>query len=299
LLAVGADAAMCYLDPKPGLNPKHPAYDIYRSVSAGKIEDASDSVLIVPEIFGAVFSYFKNAQPCLWWLSVDNYLPHDQKGSANRIDFKDDRLVHLAQSDYAKRFLHGRGAKTILSLSDYIHKDLRSQAPAFPRRDLVLYNPKKGLKFTEKLISAFPDTAFVPLNGMNRAALRALYETAKVYIDFGHHPGKDRMPREAAAAGCCILTSRSGAAGNDLDTPIDEAYKFEVSDSSIAPVGLLLDDIFQHYAERSLDFRRYREVIDNQEAVFRIEAQAFALYLASRLGCDWRPNATEPAALAG
>src|SRR5690606_23830232 len=118
------------------------------------------------------------AQPCLWWLSVDNYLPHDVEGAPNRVDFADDRIVHLAQSEYARRFVHGRGAKTILSLSDYIHKDLRSYSAVFPRRDLVLYNPKKGLEFTEKLISAFPDHAFVPLSGMNRPALRVLYETA-------------------------------------------------------------------------------------------------------------------------
>jgi hypothetical protein len=299
LLGIGADAAMCYLGEKAGLNPKHPDYDVYRSVKAAKVEDAPDSVVIVPEIFASVFSYFKKAQPCVWWLSVDNYLPHDVDGAPNRVDFTDDRIVHLAQSEYANRFLRERGAKTIIALSDYIREDLRSRSPGLPRRDLILYNPKKGMEFTEKLISAFPDKPFVPLSGMNRTALRVLYETAKVYIDFGHHPGKDRMPREAAAAGCCIITSRSGAAGNNLDTPIDDRYKFELHSSSIDPIGQLIEDILRHYDDRSLDFVRYRDVIENQEAVFRVEAQAFGLHMASRLGCPFPAKAIEPDALAG
>jgi hypothetical protein len=120
-----------------------------------------------------------------------------------------------------------------------------------------------------------------------------------VYIDFGHHPGKDRMPREAAAAGCCIITSRSGAAGNDLDTPINGRYKFELLASSIEPIGQLLGDILRNYDDRILDFARYRDVIENQEAVFRVEAQAFGLHMASRLGCPFPARDIEPNALAG
>jgi hypothetical protein len=120
-----------------------------------------------------------------------------------------------------------------------------------------------------------------------------------MYIDVGHHPGKDRMPREAAAAGCCIITSRSGAAGNDLDTPIDDSYKFELLSSSIDPIAQLIEDILRNYDDRSLDFVRYRDVIENQEAVFRVEAQAFGLHMASRLGCPFPTKAIEPNALAG
>ena len=48
---------------------------------------------------------------------------------------------------------------------------------------------------------------------------------AKVYIDFGGHPGKDRIPREAALCGCCVVTGRRGAAGNDVEVPINQSYK--------------------------------------------------------------------------
>jgi hypothetical protein len=215
------------------------------------------------------------------------------------VDFTDNRIFHLAQSEYAIRFLRGRGAKTIISVSDYIHDGLKSQLPELPRRDIILYNPKKGMEFTEKLVSASPDMAFVPLTGMNRVALRALFETAKVYIDFGHHPGKDRMPREAAAGGCCVLTSRSGAAGNDLDTPIDDRYKFDLHPSSIEPIRQVIKDILINYDARSSDFMRYRDVIDNQKTVFRGEAQALALHLAKHIGSSFPAIPMKPHALAG
>jgi hypothetical protein len=299
LIAVGADATMCYLNEKSGINPKHSEYEIYRSASATVVEDASDSVVIVPEIFGAILSRFKIAQPCIWWLSVDNYLPHDVAQSPNRVDFANTRIAHLAQSVYAERFLRSRGARTIISLTDYLHKDLISRSPELPRRDIVLYNPKKGMDFTQQLISAFPDKTFVPLTGMSKANLRMLFKTAKVYIDFGHHPGKDRMPREAAALGCCVLTSRSGAASNGIDTPIKDCYKFDRDASSIPMIGRLIDDIFLNYSSRSLDFIRTRDVIDNQEAIFRQQAQVFGLMMAVRIGCAFPANTVAPKVLLG
>lgn len=288
LLSVGADASMCYLNPKVGLNPKHSDYDIYRSVLTARIEDAPDSIIVVPEIFASVFSRFKQAQPCVWWLSVDNYLPHDAVGAPNRVDFSDRRIVHLSQSEYATRFLRRRGAKTIISLSDYIHADFRScSGEKRQREDIVLYNPQKGMEFTTKLIEAFPQKKFLPLRGMNREVLREFFETAKVYVDFGHHPGKDRMPREAAALGCCILTSSSGSAGNKLDMPIKDAYKFDLLPSSVQPIGRAIDEIFADYKSRIYDFSQLRDIIANQEAVFRVEAQVFGLLMASRVGAPF------------
>jgi len=299
LLRVGADAFMYYLNANAETNPKHPDYEIYRSRRAKEILDAPDSIIIVPEIFASVFSRFKKAQLCVWWLSVDNYLPYDVANCANRVDFDDRRIVHLAQSEYATQFLRRRGARTIIALTDYIHESLRTPAASKERKDIILYNPAKGIEFTRQLIEAFPTKIFVPLKGLNKASLRDLFQTAKLYIDFGHHPGKDRMPREAAALGCCILTSLSGAAGNSIDTPIGRAYKFEISASSVEPIGKMFDDIFANYKTRIHDFARIRDVIANQEAEFRIEAQVFGLHMAHRLGCPFSVQEnSDPQALA-
>ena len=47
----------------------------------------------------------------------------------------------------------------------------------------------------------------------------------QVYIDFGHHPGQDRLPREAAACGCLVVTGTRGSAGFHADVPLPPALK--------------------------------------------------------------------------
>ena len=42
------------------------------------------------------------------------------------------------------------------------------------------------------------DLRWVPLIGMTTEEMRSCMSKSKVYIDFGNHPGKDRIPREAA-----------------------------------------------------------------------------------------------------
>ena len=49
---------------------------------------------------------------------------------------------------------------------------------------------------------------------------------SKVYIDFGNHLGKDRIPREVAS-GCCIITGKTGADKYKEDVYIGEKFKFD------------------------------------------------------------------------
>ena len=50
---------------------------------------------------------------------------------------------------------------------------------------------------------------------------------SRQYIDFGPHPGMDRLPREAALAGCVVITNREGAANFDEDVPLPSEFKFD------------------------------------------------------------------------
>ena len=60
------------------------------------------------------------------------------------------------------------------------------------------------------------------------------------YIDFGPHPGMDRLPREAALAGCIVITNREGAAAHDEDVPLPPEYKFRKFD--VEAIHALLGD---------------------------------------------------------
>jgi hypothetical protein len=122
----------------------------------------------------------------------------------------------------------------------------------------ILFNLENDIEFTRKIMAAYPDLGFVPRQGLNHAAMRAILGCAKLYIDFGHHPGKDRMPREAARAGCCILTSRSGSAQYQPDMPIPDDYKFDASENQIPAIGEMIKSIFADFPDHAERFDAYR-----------------------------------------
>jgi hypothetical protein len=109
-----------------------------------------------------------------------------------------------------------------------------SQQPTLLRDIDVVYNPAKGIHYTNEIIRRAGQTLqIVPigkgLNGqvrMTNHEVTNLLRRAKVYIDFGPHPGMDRLPREAALAGCIVITNRDGAAGYDVDVPLPNEFKF-------------------------------------------------------------------------
>ena len=65
---------------------------------------------------------------------------------------------------------------------------------------------------------------WVPIENMTPREVGELLASAKVYVDFGEHPGRDRIPREAALAGCVVITGTRGSAGNGIDIPIPSEY---------------------------------------------------------------------------
>jgi len=91
--------------------------------------------------------------------------------------------------------------------------------------------------------------------------------SSQVYIDFGRHPGRDRPPREAASAGCVVLSTKLGAAGFDTDMPLDDCYKFDSLDEASVALGMVLADWQNHHDAQA----RYRQVITDQRSVFRQE----------------------------
>ena len=69
--------------------------------------------------------------------------------------FDDDDIIHLAQCQYIIEYLKSKNIKKIYYLSDYLNKDFLEQNldnDFNERKDVVVYNPRKGFEFTEKLI---------------------------------------------------------------------------------------------------------------------------------------------------
>jgi len=94
-----------------------------------------------------------------------------------------------------------------------------------------------------------------------------------LFVDFGSHPGKDRMPREAAILGCCIITGRRGAAANPLDIPIPDRYKFKDSRLLIPRIVRAIRRVVAEYDVRTEDFTSYRSAIRGERREFMLQVQ--------------------------
>ncbi len=178
---------------------------------------------------------------------------------------------HLVQSFYAKEHLEKAGIskEKILYLSDYLNLDfLNIQTDLSKKENIVAYNPKKGFEFTKEIIQSALDIRFVPLINMTRQQIIETLQKAKVYIDFGNHPGKDRIPREAAILGCCVITGKRGSAAYFEDVPIPENYKFEDKEENIPKIIAKIKDCFENFEERYKDFEYYREIIKQEPQKF-------------------------------
>lgn len=195
--------------------------------------------------------------------------------------------MHLYQSEYARQYIvkklnrrHKEDcAKTtqslVLPMTEYIpfrHGQQKSvdNSPPQPRDLEILYNPLKGLHYTDEIRRRSEKKFhFTPISGKDNSRLSPtevikLLGRGKVYIDFGNHPGMDRLPREAAMAGCIVITNKEGAAYYDEDVPIPSQYKIETFD--VERIHSLLKECIEKYEERVHDFDAYREWIEQQES---------------------------------
>ncbi|MGB9794571.1 hypothetical protein [Caldisericum exile] len=75
-------------------------------------------------------------------------------------------------------------------------------------------------------------------------------QRVKVYVDFGNHSGKNRLPREAIILGCCLITGKRESTAFFEDVPIHDEYKFEDIEENIFKIIEKIRDCFENFKER-------------------------------------------------
>jgi hypothetical protein len=271
-------------------------------VPIGTHADEPGNLIVYPEIFSMLALRTKQAEAALWWMSVNNFtcvrygnpLRDRMRYWKNVVKRKTPwggvealaPLHNFAQSEYARAFLAQHGILAQM-LSDPIPvytepaylRALPARLHAAARSDTILYNPKKGAPVTARLMAAFPQWRFRPLVGLDREQLAQAFLEAKLYMDFGHHPGKDRLPREAALHGCCVVTARHGSAVNAVDVPIPDRYKLDVKDPAfVQRFGAIASEVLVHFDACTREFDRYRQVIAREPLEFdRQIVEAFGI----------------------
>jgi hypothetical protein len=277
-------------------------YQQYNLNQAQGVEDSAENILVLYEAIFDMYNSMQHCQLVLWWLSVDNfyicskgylavsdYLRWEYslglkvfasrmlqflkghnlfKSTVSLKQLSKLPVINCYQSEYAQHFLLSKGFSEILPLKDFINHDFYKNNTSVVREDKILYNPKKGFEFTRKLIANTPHLKWVPLENMTRAELLHEFQTSKLYIDFGYHPGKDRIPREAAMNGCCVITNRKGSAKYFEDVRIYNAYKLDEQENSISDIMTLIKDILNNYTLHAERFDFYRQEILKEKDEF-------------------------------
>lgn len=269
-------------------------YGRYNCRVVKKIEDRKENTIVFSEGQWFFLPRFKHAKKVFWWLSVDNYFssfslsyaklyaPFGRK--SKKYDPFAENIIHCCQSEYAKLFLFENGIKdsNIIELYDYLSEEfLRKTRDEETRRkeNRILYNPKKGIEFTQKLMEADEELEWFPLQNLTHEQMIEIMTTSKVYVDFGNHPGKDRIPREAAMCGCIVITGRRGSANNDVDIPIDDRYKIADKDENIRDIISEIKLAMNQYDAKRKDFDNYRKIIVQEEEEFNNQVKALAKML--------------------
>ncbi len=272
---LGASAKMFYLvggQYEPVDTPALEKYERYCTEHVTQLSEVerADAIMIHNESMTSYIPYYPKCRKALWWMSVDNYLKDTHKLPHEEI--KKHVEFHLVQSQYAYDYVKnqvGVEEEKILFLSDYIHEAFyKKYFPEGFRKNMVLYNPKKGLENLQPLIDRMPEVQWIPLINLSEEQLIKVMQIAKVYIDLGNHPGKDRIPREAALGGCCIITNKQGSAAFREDVPILEQYKFEHFADRYDDMKALILDICDDFEEHSKNFVAYRQWIAEERMRF-------------------------------
>ena len=294
----GLNVSMYYLPLGENFNTENPVdsfYEKYHLPYVRSIEDHPHNVLVINECSTLSYRFFKNLRIVIWWMSVDNYvkniakilLKHSKNPLISPMPqffyFEKDIAEHWVQSEYARQFLllNGISKKQIYFVEDYLNQAFLSNADKIEldkKKDIVTFNPLKGAEITQQLMEIAPDIKWIAIENMTPSEVQALLARAKVYIDFGNHPGKDRIPREAALSGCVVITGKRGAAANDIDINIPAEFKFDETDTELSKVVDKILDVFKNFDKNYKKQQDYRtRILDDKSRFAKEVAAAFNL----------------------
>lgn len=272
-------------------------YASYDAPRADVDDITGNDVLVVPEVWTQYAGAIPAKRTIIWWLSIDNafripgqrFLPRllglaygtvGTRIQEYRLISRLRRLpeiVHAAQSHYAYTRLVEWGFSPMM-LTDYLPQQfiLDEHDSTRDRIGSIVYNPAKGLKLTQSLIKAWDKNLFTRILGLDRAGVAKLLQASKIYLDLGPHPGRDRLPREAAAAGCVVLVAKRGSASNEIDVPLGDEYKVRCSHERIdvnavrSRLAAILEDFPLHQKAQE----PFRMGLAGQAEQFHLEVRA-------------------------
>lgn len=284
LRRLGHDASLV---PIPGTEnaERVSEYAEYNAPEVSVAADGPHDAIVFPEIWLEPRQPRGSAKRFCWWLSIDNskLFAADRMWATRRLTRPTHtakslirakylemgnrwlvrprvrRMTHLAQSRYARDFLVERLDAKPTMLSDYI----LVTAPKRPRRpsdhQTISFNATKGGVHVSRLRDFLPSTIeWIAIERMSHAEVQGVLERSDIYLDLGHQPGKDRLPREAALLGAVSVIAMAGAGANSFDWPLPRDHKVhvrgDIARNAAQVITNVLTDVPLHF-ERQASFR--------------------------------------------
>jgi hypothetical protein len=224
--------------------------------------DAKGKLLIFPEIYITKASSIMNAHAAIWWLSVDNFT-YKKHASVLRDMFTYYKnvlrgrrplrigktlhpLIHFCESHYAIAYLKSFGINSIY-LPRLLGNIFYQSSDAVSKEKIIACSRRKGRLYLDKVIKEFSDFDFIFLDNLSEEDVYKVLARSMVYLDLGHFPGSERLPREAVMLNNFVLINNVGAAQNFQDFPLPSQFKLNVNSPDFySNLRKLLNQIFDN-----------------------------------------------------
>lgn len=235
------------------------------------------TLIIVPEMWADIISLFDKAQVAIAWLSIGNLMGKYTELIRQLIKhniLKNIHCIHLSQAPWISKTLEFWGVESFL-LSDYISKHYFDITNILKEENSVAVYPKKGGKLLANFMKEYSNFDYIRLENLNQAEMVQALDSAKVYVDFGHFPGRDRIPREALLRNCVIFI-RDVACATDFDSfPIDNYFRFSDKDILDGTLFKKVSDTLSDYENMKKKQDFMRKQVEQEPFVFKKNVQDF------------------------
>lgn len=292
------------------------SYQRYDAPESALIDDRPGNAVIAPESALDRLRSVRRATRICWWLSVDYALPffarqeradrhfvrklgaqhsrwsptlasaiYSRAGSLTPRTELFRESLHIAQSAYARAYLQTHVGLASSVVSDYIARDGVDPIVApVSRGRSIAYNPKRSGWVPQVLSDLLPDIQWRPIENMDSAGVRAALSQTTVYFDPGFHPGRDRLPREAALAGAVTVPAFRGSACYWEDMPLPWEHKVSVSDDFPREAQRIIGSVLLEPEAAVQRQQSYLSWVKNDSVRFREEVRR--VFVDGRWGDD-------------
>jgi len=287
-----------YLYPIPGTENASPV-ERYKNYNA-PIDTSlnSKNLLIVPEIVPEMIKFSKRS--IMWWLSVDNS-PLDKYSRKEILDFQykkrnknndvqkvqspeetefwevffSNNVYHFTQSYYAKKTLKSKFQLSSKMLTDYIKNDYAFKISSGNKSQISF--SFKGSEHFEYFKNSLVDHEVVRIANLTRSEVIENLAKTRLFIDLGHQPGRDRMPREAALLKAHVMLNSAGAGDVFRDAPLSKNFKIDLENKELSLLKILR--YLNKSPKPSWSQIAYRRWVESQERTFENEVKSLAKIL--------------------